>query len=106
MDISLDKISGICTVVDETAQVIVGDALRLLCPDSEQCDNEGSCEFYSCRFAEFIFYPILTVIQGDLKRELGSFLKNYLTRLHEQTPYLVDFQIRNTEKNSQADEKY
>lgn len=95
--------------VDEFGHILdvnIGNALKKLCPDSQQCDNDGPCESYSCKFARFIFECSYRVIGHDLREKLTSFTKMYVRRLQEQTPFLVDYQIRNTVENSQPDENY
>ncbi len=91
--------------VRDLAEVFIGEALRKLCPDSERCENDGPCDLYSCKFARFVFQNILMIVHDDFVEETRSFLKMYTRRLYEQAPFLVDYQIKNTEKISQPEEK-
>jgi hypothetical protein len=91
--------------VRDLAEVFIGKDLRELCPDSAECENDGPCELYSCKFARFIFENLLMIVHDDFDEELSSFLKMYVRRLYAQVRFLVDYQIRNTEKITQPDEK-
>ena len=105
IDRSVSQITVGDLAVRDLVEVFIGKALRELCPDSAECENDGPCELYSCKFARFIFENLLMTVHDDLDEELRSFLKMYVRRLYTQAPFLVDYEIRNTEKITQPDEK-
>jgi hypothetical protein len=105
IDASLSQISVTNLEVRGLAREFIGEELRKLCPYGERCDNNGPCEMHSCRYAKVIFEHCLIKAHTDFDYQLRSFLEMYVRRLYEQTPFIVDYQIRNTVENSQPDEK-
>ncbi|MGC8605630.1 MAG: hypothetical protein ACP5VS_18350 [Desulfomonilaceae bacterium] len=90
---------------DDLVQILMGNVLRKLCPNSESCSNEGPCDEYPCEVAKFILGNICLIVRRDLEDEMRSFLKMYIGRLDEQAYSVVDYQIRNIRGNWPADEK-